>query len=323
MASKTVGVAVLDLALSKVQVDNQTIATLLAPATDQLAAAKGFKIEHETGMTEVDYASGSYSQNKSIKGLRAGTVAFDMYARPSGAVTLSDLVPFLKNCGFTNTVDTNKSTLIPSSDESAWFWRTFWKFTGNLASTGDSLLTKIEGVLLDCSIAWAVGDPIKFSFSGRGAAGTDIVAATYPTGQTPPTVCGLAFVSGKINVLGHSNTLQDFKLNIGNSVDLVKDPTKAGGYRNATINDRKTKWEATVLQEDVSASNPFALLDAGTLSTISISVGLTGATLEFLTTSKAQVIKVTDSDVNGLKAFKIEGLIVDNDYSLVFNGTDV
>jgi hypothetical protein len=323
MASKTVGVSVLDLALSKVQADNQTAATLLAPATDQLAAASGFKIEHENVMNEASYAAGTYGQHKAIKGFRAGTVAFDMYARPSGAVTLSDIVPIMKNCGFINTIDTNKSTLTPSTDESAWFWRTFWKYTGNLASTGDSLLTKVEGVLLDCVISWVVGEPIKFSFSGRGAAGIDIVAATYPTGATQPTTCGLAFVSGKVSVLGQTNTLQEFKLTIGNAIELVKDPTKNGGYRNASSKDRKTKWEATVLQEDVSASNPFALLDAGTLSTISVSVGLTGATLEFLTTSKAQVLNVSDSDVNGLKSFKIDGLIIDNDYSIVFNGTDV
>lgn len=320
MAANVIAVKELDVLLCKTQTDNSTPATGLTGA-EMIMVADGFTCEHDQAMTEVNYSTGTYGQEQSIKGLRSGNVAFEMFCRMTGSVTAPELVQMFEACGLVDTIVSKKHTLAPTSVESGWKWLTFWKYNGNRASAGDALLTKIEGVQLDATITWQIGDPIKVAFTGKGAAANLIAPSTFPSsGLYLPTTCGLPFVGGTITMLGQTNRLYSLTVTLGNVIELVKDPTAGCGVKYAAITRRATKFSAVVYQEDVSAGSPYSLLDAGTLSTVSVAVGGTDSVFQFLTTDKAQVVKTGDGDVGGLKTISVEGIVIDNDFSIVLNG---
>lgn len=123
-----------------------------------------------------------------------------------------------------------------------------------------------------------------------------------------------------MTVAGSSLRISKFNVDLGNTVQLVKDPSCDSGYLQSMITGRKSKFSATVYQENLGSSNPLSIMAGPTPGLFQMTWGIAGSRITLKSGSgKCQITNVKQANDNGLNTFELSGIFIDNDFSLVIN----
>jgi len=310
----------LDVLLVKTQAAIGTAQESLAN-TDFMAVDKNFTLDFNQEQATPDMVAGIFGQTQQVPGLYSYDAKITLPIIPTGTSTEPTVGALLKASGMTVSTATNKHTYSPSSTYTAWKDVTLWSYTGDKAS-GDSLLSKAHSCMFDWTLTAEVGQPCMLEFTGRGPAYAIPAAATYVSGSLAPLSAAIPAVlkATTVTIAAQTYKLLKFTTTIGNEVRLLKDPRATGGYFRGDIAKRASKWTATVYQENLSDLDPHTELNTPSFTSFSITWGTAGSRIKVAAdTNKAQITSVKNVDEEGIKVFELEGIFVDNGFTLVVN----
>jgi hypothetical protein len=310
----------LNLLLGKVQSALGTKQSSLT-LSDQRAVEDNFSLDYNPEFEGQNLAQGIFGQPQDVKGTAPIDVKISMPVVPSGTTTAPNVADLLKCCGLAQTGPaTNMFTYTPSSLITAWSDMTLWGYTGD-KTTGNSLLTKVHSVMLNCKLSGELGKPFIAEFTGKGVPDGYPAAASYnATGSITllSTITPAVIKSTTATIVGLTALhILKFEVDIGNVVELVKSPSDDSGFIRAIITNRLSKWSCTVLQDAVSTTNPIVQMNTPTLGLLDFIFGTAGARIEVASAaSKCMCTKVKQSVDAGLNTFDLSGTFVDNDYTI-------
>jgi hypothetical protein len=312
----------LDVFLARNQTTLGTALTDIAN-TDFRAVANQFSLDVRQEFSPINLASGGFGQQAQVKGAASVDVKISLPVVPTGSVTAPHVADFLKASGMSETVSTNLYTYAPSSAHTTdWKDQTAWSYTGDKTS-GDCLLTKAHSVMYDWELEGEVGKPLMLNLTGKGCLASAPAAASFVSGTlTMPSGTVPAVVKATTMTIGGLTGLKivKFKFSIGNSLQLIKDPSQDYGYSRCDIAGRESKFQITAIQENLNPNNPYTIMDTPTLATTTFTFGVAGSRISIgSAASKSQIIDIKNADDNGIKIFDISGIFVDNDFTFAIN----
>lgn len=316
-----VGYKELDVVLAQLQAARGTAETDVA-AADYVPAMDDFAVTPVYEFTPLEYATGTFGQEANVRGSAYCDVTVNLPVIPTASSTEPIVGKFFKCCGMEVTTATNLHTYAATSDTEDWKDLTVWKYGGNKAATNDSNLVKAGSCMFDAVLTWEVGKPLMCNFTGKGtleAKPTEgaFVSGTLTLPAVPPAIVNAAaYKVGSASVKVISGEVR-----LGNTVVLVKDPSKAYGYAYAQITKRASAFRFTFLDELLSTWNPWDNLDAGTLDDLSLTFGVAGSKITIASTDKVQFTDIKEIESDGIKAFEVNGVFVDNSLSIAVNVT--
>lgn len=296
--------------------------------TDSTAVMDGYAVDFLPEFTPLDLATGTFGQQRQVRGAASTDIKVSLPINPTGGTGASLVDPFFLSSGMGVTTSTNLKTYTPSSDTTGvWKDMSLWSYTGEKTS-GATYLTKTHSAMFDWELTGELGKPVMVNFTGKGAVSGDVTSASYPTGVVtiPSTVIPATIKATSMTVAGKAMKLLSFSLSIGNTVSLVKDMSSTWGYSGATITNRESNWKAKAYSQSAASLSPFPVMTSDTaaaLSDFSVTFGpVAGSRITVSSgTNKSQVTKVTQSEEDGINIFDMEGIFVDNDFSVAINVT--
>jgi hypothetical protein len=323
-----IGYKELDVLLYRLQTTFGTPITALTIA-DSTAVMDGFELTYTPEFTPMDLATARFGQERQVRGGASVEVKVEMPIAPTGTTVASNVSEFLRASGMSEAVSTNLRTYAPISDTTGTSWNqmTLWGYIGDKAA-GDSVRTKAQNVMFDWELTGEIGKPCTMTFTGKGSTDAAPDATTYPAGTVtiPNSIIPATIKSTAMTVGGKTLSLLSFGVSMGNTVTLVKDMSSNYGYAGATITKRESNWKAKAYAATASTQNPFPVMDS-TSSTALTNFGITfgpavGSRITIASgTSKCQITKVTPSDEDGIHCWDLEGIFVDNDFTVAVNVT--
>jgi hypothetical protein len=319
-----VGYKQLDVLLTKVQSalgTKQTSLTIL----DSTVVMDGFSMDFNQEFTPIDFATGTLGQQASVKGVASVDIKVDMPLIPTGSTTACTADQFLQCSGMGVVTASNLKTYTPSSDTTGtWKDLTLWSYSGE-KTAAQALLTTAHSGMFDFALKGELGKPCMISFTGKAATDGTVVSASYPVGAvTIPSMTIPATIKATTMTVGdRSLKVLDFEISMGNTLALIKDMSAAYGYSGCTITKRESKWKARGYAQSAATLSPYTIMDGPTLGDFTLTFGPTiGSRITVASgTDKCQVTSVKNADEDGIKIWEMEGLFVDNDWSLAVNVT--
>lgn len=308
----------LDVYLAKVQATNGTPEAALTNS-DFAFVGSDSSFNPRFDMFDIESATGTFGQEGAVRGKGRVEQTFRMPIIPTASSTEPAVGIWLKSCGMEVTTATNLHTYAPTSTPANWKNLTVWKYSGDKA-TGQCLITKAGNSMYNVKLSGKIGDPLFAEFSGVGRLVSLPAAGNYVSGAlTIPAVAPAVIKSTAMTIAGTALKCTEFELDCGNEIVQVTDGSQDYGVYGADIGKRASKFSAKVYQESHATYNPFTNLDAGTLTTMTITFGVAGSKITISSTSKTQVREATASDDGGILMYDLVGSIVDNSWSIAVN----
>ena len=311
----------LDVFLAKLQSARFTAATGLTNTNfGYFRSDAVFKPEFD--FADTDYATGTFGQEKSVRGKAKVAQTLSMPVIPTGSTTEPDIGKFLACCGMEMSGPTgNVFSYAPSNTPANWKDMTVWKYSGDKAS-GACLITKSDSALYNVKFTGKIGEALWAEFAGMGALTSLPAAGSYVSGTlTIPSLEPAIIKTTTMTIQGATLKCLEFVLDAGNAVTMIVDGSKDYGHQGADIGKKSGKWSAKVYQASHATFNPYTNLDASTLSTMACTFGIAGSKVTITATSKTQCKDATSADDNGILIYDLAGTIIDNDWSISINNT--
>lgn len=311
--------------LMKHQTDATTAVASLA-AADVMEFEDGFKLSLEPKVTDIKLTGAGFGQSKSVIGVQECSFSGTLPMRTNGAEGIGgagQCGKALAICGCVEAAsDTDADAAMdrfiytPSNSISAWKSGTFIGEAGNVDSNG-SLLRKVQNCMGNAKITLDFDNDIaKLSIEGKGAL-TAVDAVGTQVTVTPLAVDVPSLKGATINFFGDADyVLTNLEFDLGNGSTVTLNPANANGLGQSVITERSVKWTAKVYK-DTLAIAPVALL-ARTIGAISVAWGAVPNKIT-VSTTKAQITKVSDGDQNGVETYELEGICVDNNLAIQFD----
>jgi hypothetical protein len=208
-------------------------------------------------------ATGSLGELKSIAGPTAGKVSFSLElagSGTSGTPTPAWATALLPCCGYVASGNIFSPTSNPANFKVATI--------GVYESGVLKLLTDAMGTF---SVEGENGKPgmVKFDFSGIWVAPTDVTMLALPSFPiTPPRFAAATFTVG-----GFTPKISKFSLAAGNTVKYIDDLTKASGYSQAIVTERKIRGGLDPIHELVGTWDAFGQWIGNTTQAMSMAIG--------------------------------------------------
>lgn len=200
--------------------------------TDTGILAMDVKFDADIKVTERAIQLNTLSNLEPVIGARAGSVSFRAELKGSGGASYASagpaLSPYLKACGFAETLAAGSATYKPASSGVPSI--TLWVYA-------DGVAKKLKGCRGTVSFAGKVGEPCyaDFKFQGVYDAVADL-AMVSPTfeGTVPPALLGATFT-----VDSYAGIITSFNIDMANEISLRESVNAAAGYLSALITGRK------------------------------------------------------------------------------------
>ncbi len=289
--------------------------------TDVVEVETGASISVDPRMKEVDLVGSP--QNASIIGPREVAVSMNFPLRTAateggqGQIEKALLSGFMGVAESDTDSDSTSDRFIytPSLLDSAWRDYTVWEYSGCSVSNL-SLCTKVQNFMaglkfvLDFDNGYA-----SIQLSGKAVLVSTPALATQPT-ITPSTVLTPALIGATVSFLGDSDYIPiSLEFDLGPEVTATLNPGATNGSGLGVCapgSKRKIKWTAKVYHD--SGVIPHTALLAGTTGTISVAWGTTPNKFT-ISTTKAQITSVKQSEQGNVSCFDLSGICVDNDFA--------
>ena len=319
-----VGYKELDVLIPKLQSALGTKNTVMS-LIDSTAVLDGFTMDYIQEFSPLDFATATFGQEAQVKGVASVDVKVDMPIIPTGSTAACSADVFLQSSGMSVTTATNLKTYAPSSDTTGvWKDLTLWSYTGE-KTAGQCVRTTAHSAMFDFVLKGELGKPAMLSFTGKAATDTAPDSSSFPTGTVtlPSQTIPATIKATTMTVGSRALKVLDFEVTMGNTLSLIKDMSAAYGYSGCTITKRESKWKARAYAQSAATLSPFPIQDGPTLSDLSITWGPTAGSRITVAadSSKCQITSIKNEDEDGIKVWNMEGLFVDNGWSLAVNVT--
>lgn len=247
-----------------------------------------------------------------LMGGRSVKIVFKAEVKGAGAAYSATvkpaLSPFLRGCGFAETIDTTagaeKATYLPAS--SGLVTATIWLYE-------DGVIKKARGCRGNVKFAGKVGEPIfaEFSFEGVYDSTVDgaMITPTYEA-TVPPVLMGSTLsLDGNANLVAES-----FSIDMANQLQLRPSMTAPDGYLSALLVDRKPSFTLDPEMVTVATYDFMGKWKAG--GAAALTIGPTGPATVYnkftFTSPKAVYTKVAEGDRSGNMIANITGTLAMN-----------
>ncbi len=304
-----------ELFLYKLQTTFGTAETTLN-STHYIDALPESSIENDAQIHEIDRADGTFGQPAAVFGDMPVNCSLSFYLRTNGAGDPGYWSDPIQCARFKETDDANVFTYTPTNLRSEFKDGTCWYYTGN-RDTSQSLLEKGSNLMFNWEIEIPTGGVPKLNLSdGKGVHGGAHANATQPT-CTDVGTSASAVIGATMSIGGESYKVITASVMGNQDVVSTMDQSATYGHGYTLPTAAKIKWSATVYLVNVSDATPLADLIAGTLTAWSIQWGV--APYKFTLSSpndKCQITSVKKSEQDGVQVFELEGLFVDNDFTI-------
>lgn len=218
----------------------------------------------------------------------------------SGAAgTPPEIGPFLRACGFQETIDAGTDVrytynATPADDESLSM--IYWE---------DGTENQAEGFRGSLQLSWAPDDFAKaiFTMTGHKRSRADGVqpSATF-NATTPAKPLGIPFTIG-----GFTPELGSFTINTNHTISRPKDLTKQNGYGEFVITDTPVTCEILITATSVSEKDVFAAWDNATQEPINLGpFGDAGNQVQLLL-PRFSISDIARSDEENLMKYTLSG----------------
>jgi hypothetical protein len=275
------------------------------------------------GAAPIKLSGANSGERPSIIGGYEADVTFSLPLRYGGAEGNAGLFgKVIKAMGFaladTDTdADLTDDKLIwtPSDNSDNHKAMTAWGYSGN-KGTGKAILHKIGNVMFGGKLALDFDQcTTKLSAEGKGYYSGVATAATQAS-VTPSSVLVPSLKGCLFSIFGDSDYKPvSFEIDFNQSAVVTIDPTTSSG-KGPTVLKRNgaMKWTAKVYKDIPSVVDPETQLTSGATGALSISWGATPN--KWTISGTLQLTGLASSDQNGVEAWDMSGIIVDQDLSI-------
>jgi hypothetical protein len=192
-----------------------------------------------------------------VIGSRGGKVSFRAELKGSGGASYATagpaLAPYLKACGFAETLAAGSATYKPASTGIPTL--TLWVYE-------DGIVKKLKGCRGNVKFSGKVGEPCyaNFDFTGVYDAVADL-AMISPTfeGTVPPALLNAAFT-----VDAYAAIIDGFDIDMANKLELRQSVNAAAGYLSCLLNDREPGGKISPEMTTIAVYDWYTKLLAGT-----------------------------------------------------------
>ncbi len=271
------------------------------------------KVDVDIKMNPRNPVMATLSKFADIAGSQLARITFRAELKGVGsayaAANLPALSPYLRACGFAETldvtVDAETVTYQPASTGVP---------TITIGAYEDGVIKRIIGARGNVKFAGVAGEVVyaDFDFLGVWDGATDgaLLAPTYES-TIPPT-----FLSANFSVAAYAAIINSFNVDMANELKLREDANKSTGYISTVITGRDPNGTFDPEMVTVAAYDWYGKWKAGTTGALNVgSVGATQYNKFKITAPKLLPRKVSDSDREGI-------VVAENAFQLAMDSGD-
>jgi hypothetical protein len=251
-----------------------------------------------------------------VIGARAGSVSFTAELKGSGGASYTTvgpaLAPYLKGCGFAETLAAASATYKPASTGVPSL--TIWVYE-------DGTVKKLKGCRGNVKFRGKVGEPCyaDFSFTGVYDAVADLAMISPTIEATVPP----ALLSSLMTIDAYSGIYSSFSFDMSNEVGLRESANSATGYLSALITGRQPKGTLDPEFVTVATYDFYGKMLAGTPVAFNLGAIANGTCNKVqITAPKLVYAKVGEGDRTGYTTAELDFDLCmntgDDEISLVF-----
>lgn len=267
------------------------------------SADGGILVYDVLGLPEIEQVernplTSSLSKFANVMGKQSGKITFKAELKGTGsaysAINKPFLSPYLRACGFAETVDVTigaeKVTYDPASSGAPSLTMGFYD---------DGMIYKYKGCRGSVKFSAQTGGIVMADFEFQGVLDSIIdgalLAPTYES-VTPPNCLGVP-----VTLDAYAAVINSFNIEPGIKVALRSDISQASGYRSALITDRKMTGKIDPEKVLVAAYDIHGKQKTGALIALTIGpIGSTQYNKVTFTAPKAQITAVGNGEREGI-----------------------
>lgn len=206
------------------------------------------------------FANAAYTEDTSIAGMEGAGVTFmTKVAEGASLTTKPKAWKMLNGCGLVDKTYTLTGVALQDSVEGDLQTMTIGSYDVNSGSSPDAVGDLIAGAMGNAQISVdGVGGSIQvqYDFGGKYQSSLDVANANLLALTSPDTTVAEAFKGITVTFGGTALCVQNFNLDLGNTVEYVKCPDESTGIKYKKIVSRAPRLTATVLKEDIATYDP-------------------------------------------------------------------
>lgn len=264
------------------------------------------------------YANGNHSEDEVITGAQSAQVTFSVRMGWGGtATTEPDYWKFLNACGLQKVV--YGSAGIALQPLRAYDCKSITLWIYDIATCGASpaaVCYKIAGAMGTATIGCeGIGKPwmANMTFTGKLVDIVDVANADIPTLLGPDTTHPEKFLSTSATILGKTQQISKFQLDLGNEVSPLIDQSESTGYAAYQITKRAPRFSCDPLIKAVSTEDILGDMTSGLTGAITTGAISLVSNHFTLAVPKAQQIQMNLANREGLVNW-------DSNYKCLGNG---
>lgn len=244
------------IVVGKLESVNGVAETLASSDFDVRARGAEFSPDLTNDDDNSKFATGDYLGDEAVSGIQGSGVGFSTKLAGSGDVTIEPkLFKMLKACGMVSKSYTTTGVALQDSKEGDLNTITLGVFDIKAGTTPTAVSEITAGAMGNAVISVdGVGGSINvtYDFKGKFDSYVDVSNANILELTSPNTTIAEAFKGIALTYGGTSICVQNFSLDLGNSVENVLCPDENTGIEYAKIGGREPRLTLVLLKKDVA-----------------------------------------------------------------------
>jgi hypothetical protein len=266
---------------------------------NECVLVKGAIFAPAVEMYQRDLLRGTMSRDPALSGQRSAKISFTMEMAGSGNKGVApSWGPFMKGCGFNETISANNSV-------------TYTPLTNNmtnsmtLATYQDGVIKRMWGARGNVKITIEAGKPglLDFAFEGCDWELVDgaLLAPTYPT-IVPPV-----FMNSSLTVDSYAAILAKVELDVANTLQKRESINSVSGFLSTLITGRNPKGSMDPELVTKATYDFYGKMQTpGTLGSLTMSANGATGNIVTITCPKVRYVNITDQDRGGLRTLGLD-----------------